>query len=73
MTETNVVEITVLDSENYERTFRIDNPKSNLTLAQVQAAFATPISEQWLFSSNGSRIVSVPRAVVSVTTKTKLT
>lgn len=72
MTETNVVEITVLDSDNYERTYRIDNPRDNLTLAQIQSAFATPISEQWLFASTGSRVVSVARAIVSVTTKTKL-
>lgn len=72
MTETNVVEITVVDAENYERTFKLDNPKSNLTLAQIRTAFATAINEGWWVSASGVQITSIARAVSTVTTKERI-
>lgn len=71
MTTTTVAEVVLLDDSNYEKTLRLDNPKDNLTLAEVRAAFATPISEKW-FYGRSSLVVSVARVNIVTTTKTSL-
>ena len=72
--DSSVVEVVLVDSGNYEKTLRLDNPKESLTLTQIRTAFATPISEGWLVGKNGTYpVTSVARATVVVTTKTSLT
>lgn len=72
MTETKTVEITVVDEGNYEKTFRLDDPKSNLTLATIRAAFQTAINEGWLLGTSGAPVISVARATQVITSKTKV-
>lgn len=72
MTETKTADITVVDAGNYETTFKINNPKSNVTLAQFQAAFAPMISGGYLFSRYGYAFTSAPRGVITLTSKTQL-
>lgn len=72
MTETNVAEVVLLDESNYEKTLRLDNPKNNLTLAEVRAAFATAINEKWLLGRSGAPVTSVPRVNIVQTIKTSL-
>lgn len=72
MTTTKVAEIVLLDSANYEKTLRLDNPKDNITLAGVRTAFQSAITEGWLLGRNGDAIISVPRVNIVETTKTSL-
>lgn len=70
MSETQVVEIVLLDDANYEKTLRIDNPKSSLTLSTIRAAFQSAISEGWLLGKSGAAVTSIPRATITQTIKT---
>lgn len=70
MTETNVVEITIVDDSNYEKNYRLDNPKDDITLSKIRSAFATPIQEGWLLGKSGGPVVAIARAQLIVTTKT---
>lgn len=72
MTETNVVEIILVDASNYEKSLRIDNPQEDLTLATIRQKFATVISEGWLLGKGGTPITSVARANMIVTRKTSV-
>lgn len=72
MTETNVVEITLVDESNYEKTLRLDNPRQNLTLSTIRTAFSTPINEGWLLGRSGAPVASVARAAFVVTQKTNI-
>lgn len=69
MTETKILEVVLIDTANYEKTLRLDNPVDNVTLAQVRNAFSTAISEGWLFGKGGF-VASVARASIIETTKT---
>ena len=72
MTETNVVEIVLVDSANYEKSLRIDNPQENLTLSTIRQKFTTVISEGWLLGKSGEPVTSVARANLIVTRKTSV-
>lgn len=72
MTETQVVEVVLVDSANYEKTLKLDNPQQNLTLSQIRTAFSTPISEGWLLGKSGAPISSVARANIVETRKTSV-
>lgn len=72
MTETNVLEIVLVDDSNYEKTLRLDNPVDNVTLAVIRQKFATAISEGWLLGKSGTPVILVARASKVVTQKTSV-
>lgn len=72
MTETKTVDVTLVDSANYETTLKIDNPKDDLTMTQIRAAFQGMISAGYLLSRYGYAQATVARASLVVTTKTSI-
>lgn len=72
VTETKVVQVTLLDSEGYSSSLNIDDPKTNLSLNTIKDTFATAISEGWLYNSKGRKIVGVDKATYSQSIKTPI-
>ena len=68
-TTTNTVEVICVDSAANEYTFRIDNPKSNLTLQEVQNAFNIGINSNVWFSRAGYKFSSIKKAQTVYTVK----
>lgn len=74
VTTTNTLDITVVDSGNYETTFKINNPKTSVTsVEQVRTAFATAINGGWWISRFGQPMANIARVSKTVTEKTQLT
>lgn len=71
-TETKVAQVTLKDSSERNVTINIDNPKDNLSLNQIKAAFAPAISGGWLLANNGSQITEVVEAKYSQVIKTQI-
>lgn len=72
MTETQTVDITLVDQGNYESTFKIDNPKSSITMAAIRAAFQPMITAGYLYSRYNNAQASVIKAQKVVTQKTDI-
>lgn len=70
-TETNVVQVTLLDSAGYVRSLNLDNPKNNLTLNEIKDAFQIPIVNGWLMGKNGP-VIEVQKANYSQSIKTPI-
>lgn len=68
VTETSVVQVTLLDAAGYARTLNLDNPKTGLTLAEIKAAFQPAISGRWLYGRS-DLVVDVQKAAYSTSTK----
>lgn len=73
MTETSTVDITLVDSANYETTFKIDNPTDTISLTEIKAAFAPMIQAGYLLSRYGYAQASVARATRVITQRTNIT
>lgn len=71
MTETNVVQITLLDAAGYARTINIDYPRNNLTLNEIRNVFQIPIANRWLMGKNDV-VVEVQKAQYSQSIKTAI-
>lgn len=71
-TETKVAQVTLKDAEERNRTINIDNPKDNLSLNQIKAAFQPAIAGGWLLSSSGSAITEVVEAKYNQVIKTQI-
>lgn len=71
-TETKVAQVTLKDQDDRNRTINIDNPKDDLSLNQIKAAFAPAINGGWLLASNGSPITEVVEAKYNQVIKTQI-
>lgn len=71
-TETKVAQVTLRDQDDRNRTISIDNPKDDLSLNQIKAAFAPAINGGWLLASNGSPITEVVEAKYNQVIKTQI-
>lgn len=71
-TVTSVVQITVLDEQNYTRTFNIDNPVENLTLNQINQALTPAFLGRWWISSRGNVITRLESATYATSSKTAI-
>ena len=69
MTTTSTVDITLVDSSNYETVYKINNPMDELTLTEIRNAYSAIIAAGLLYSRYGNPITSVARAVITLTTK----
>lgn len=65
---TSVLEVTTVDDQNNETTFKLEDPKSNVTLAGIRTAYNDIITAGYLYSKQGYQIRSVARAAVVETT-----
>lgn len=72
--ESSTLDITVMDDQMYEYVYKINNPKENLTLAEVREVYAPVITANLLYSKNGNLVNAVARAKTTniVTTTTDL-
>lgn len=70
MTETKTVDVVVVDDANYETTFKINNPKNNITLQEIREVFAPMIANGYLKSRYGNGVASVARANITTISKT---
>lgn len=61
-TQTNTLDVVVVDTAGNEYTFRLDNFRSNVTLQEVQTAFAIGINSGYWYSRAGYSFVTVKRA-----------
>lgn len=67
---TTTLDITLLDSDNYEMTLKIDNPREDISSkADVKTALDTVISQGWWLGRSGMPITSVGRVTKVATTK----
>lgn len=67
------LDVTVVDDGNNESIFKLDNPNDNVTsLTQVRQAFQTALNGGWWYSRYDRPIISVAKAVRSITTRTEL-
>lgn len=71
-TETKVAQVTLKDSSERNTTINIDNPKDDLSLNQIKAAFAPAINGGWLLANNGSQITEVVEAKYNQVIKTQI-
>lgn len=72
ITTSSVVQVTMQDSSGNKQNFNIDNPKNDLTMAEIRTAL-TPIvnSGNW-YSSYGNQFTAVQSATLTQSTKIKL-
>lgn len=61
-TTTNTVDVTCVDTYGNEYTFKLDNPRANVTLAEVQTAFNIGINSNYWYSRAGYKFASIKRA-----------
>ena len=76
ITSSKTLDITVIDDQMNESTFRLDTGAvEGLSMAAIREVYAPMITGNYLFSSKGSPITAVARAVSSeiITTKTAIT
>lgn len=72
VTNSNTLDVTVVDAGNYETTFKLDNPKDSITtLTQVRNAFQAAFTGGWWISRYGYAMTNVIRVAKTVTTKTQ--
>lgn len=72
ITESNVVQIILMDAGGNKQSFNIDNPRSGLTMSQIKTALATAISSGYWYSRNGEIFISVVSATITESRKIKL-
>lgn len=71
ITNTSTVDITVIDSANYEYVYKINNPKEELTMTEIRNAYNNVIENGLLYSKNDYPITTVARATTVATQVTK--
>lgn len=71
ITETSVVQVTLLDAAGYAKSLNLDNPKSGLTLNQIREAFQSAIAGRWLYGRSDI-VVEVQKATYSQSIKTPI-
>lgn len=72
ITESNVVQIILMDAGGNKQSFNIDNPRAGITMAQIKTALATAISSGYWYSRNGEIFISVVSATITESRKIKL-
>lgn len=72
VTNTTVVQVTVLDTNGYSKTYNLDDPINNLTLNQIKEAFQPAIDGGWLYPRGTYPIASVKQANYSQAIKTSI-
>lgn len=72
ITEKNVIQITVQDTDNNKQSFNMENPKSELTIAQVREIFEPLISTGKWYSRQGNPINYIEQATLTKTKKITL-
>lgn len=72
ITQTNVIQITVRDTENNRRSFNIENPRTDTTIAQIRDIFAPIINSGKWYSTNGNPINYIEQATLTKTKKIEL-
>lgn len=67
------LDIVLVDSQNYDSTFKINNPINSPTMAQIQEAYAYVIGtgHQYLYSRQGNPFTTIARASKTQTTVVK--
>lgn len=72
---TNSLKINAIDTMGYETNYKFENPKQNLTLADVNSAFEGQFdsSTAIILSNKGYLLQAVREAYIEVVTKTSLT
>lgn len=72
ITQNNVVQVTMTDAGGNKQSFNIDNPKDNLTLAQIRTALNAAISSGYWYSNKSEPFTAVNSATITQTKKIKL-
>lgn len=72
MTEVITLDVSTIDDDGRQTTFKIDDPKSNLTKNEVISAFNYAFSRNLLLSNYGAPIRSVGTTTISTSTKIEL-
>lgn len=72
ITEKNVIQITVQDTDSNKQSFNLENPKSGLTIAQVREVFEPLIATGKWYSRQGNPINYIEQATLTKTKKITL-
>lgn len=72
ITQTNVLQITVQDTDSNRQSFNIENPVNSITIAQVRDIFAPIISSGKWYSRAGNPINYIEQATLTKTKKIEL-
>lgn len=72
ITQSSVVQITLVDAIGNRQSFNIDNPKSNISMSQIKAALAPAISSGFWYSKSAEQFVAINSATVTESKKIKL-
>lgn len=72
ITENNVVQVTLVDSNGNKQSFNIDNPKEDLTLSAIKTALNPAISSGFWYSRNLVPFTAVNSATITESRKIKL-
>ena len=69
-TTTRTLEVTLVDSQNYDIVFKLDNsqPSTNMTMASLHSAFDEIMNAGLLYSKYDNPITTIARAQVITTT-----
>lgn len=70
MATTKVINVSTVDEDGKQTTFNLDNPKDDLTKAEVVSAFQVGIENSLLMSNQGTKIITV--GTVAITTAEKI-
>lgn len=72
ITQSSVVQITLVDAIGNRQSFNIDNPKSNISMNQIKAALSPAILSGYWYSKSAEQFVAVNSATVTESKKIKL-
>lgn len=72
ITEVTTVDIKAYDADNNLTTYKIDNPKNNLTKAQVLAAFAPAIEQGFILVNSGAPLARIGDVIRNQSIKTDI-
>lgn len=67
------VDVTLVDEYNYEYTYKLDNPRDNVTRTEIIAAFSNVLNSDFIVSKSGSKFSSIGKTIITEITKTNLT
>ncbi len=67
------VDVQLLDAARSNvKTYKFDNPKENLTKAEISIAFQPAMSDEWLLVANGNIAKYIGDVTINTSTKVKL-
>lgn len=72
ITQSSVVQITLVDAGGNKQSFNIDNPKDDITMSQIKTALAPAIASGFWYSKNSEAFTAVNSATVTESKKIKL-